>query len=110
MLKGASSKAHSLQVSMENLRIRDDREGHNRGYQLGNFNGHAQTPDLRVNNADVLLNGQLRISENVGAIQDEVYNMRAVPLIEGKTKRQVNREKRKLTEKGKEYKMVLLEN
>ena len=54
---------------------------------------------------DVLLDGQLRISENVEAIQDEVYNMGAVPLIEEKTKRQV-----KLTEKGKEYKMVLLEN
>ena len=48
--------------------------------------------------------GQLRISENVGAIQDEVYNMGAVPLIEGKTKRQV-----KMTEKWKEYKMDLLE-
>ena len=33
----------------------------------------------------VLLGGQLRISENVGAIQDEVNNMGAVPLIEGKT-------------------------
>ena len=110
MLEEASSEAHSLQMSMENLRIRDDREGHIRGYQLGNFNGHAQTPDLRANNADVLLDGQLRISENVQAIQDEVYNMGAVPLIEAKTKRQVNREKRKLTEKEKEYKMALLEN
>ena len=98
VLKGASSEGNSL-------RIRDDTEGHNRGYQLGNCNGHIQTPDPRVNNADVLLDGQLRISENVEAIQDEVYNMGAVPLIEEKTKRQV-----KLTEKGKEYKMVLLEN
>ena len=53
---------------------------------------------------DVLWDGQLKISENVGAIQDEVYNMGAVPLIEGKTKRQV-----KLTEKGKEYKIALQE-
>ena len=37
-------------------------------------------------------------------MQDEVYNMGTVPLIEGKTKRQV-----KLTEKGKECKMALLE-
>ena len=36
----------------------------------------------------------------VRGTQDEVYNMGAVPLIEGKTKRQV-----KLTEK-KEYKMA----
>ena len=50
------------------------------------------------------MDGQLRISENVGAIQDEIYNMGAVPLIERKTKRQV-----KLTERGKEYKMALLE-
>ena len=74
-------------MSMENLRIRDDTEGHNRGYQLGNSNGHVQTPpDPRVNNADVLLDGQLRISENVEAIQDEVYNMGTVPLIEEKAK------------------------
>ena len=104
VFEGASSEAHSLRMSMENLRIRDYTEGHNRGYQLGNSNGHVQTPDPRANNADVLLDGQLRISENVGAIQDEVYNMGAVPLIEEKTKRQV-----KLTEKGKKYKMALLE-
>ena len=86
VLKEASSEANSLRMSMENLRIRDDAERHNRGYQLGNSNGHVQTPDPRVNNADVLLDGQLRITENVGAIQDEVYNMGAVPLIEEKTK------------------------
>ena len=74
VLKGASSEAHSIRMSMENLRIRDDTEGHNRGYEL-------------ANNPNVLLGGQLRISENVGAIQDEVYNMGVVPLIEGKTKR-----------------------
>ena len=96
VLKGASSEANSLRTSMENLSIRDDTEGHNRGYQLGNSNEHVQTPDPRANNAHGLLDGQLRISENVEAIQDEVYNMGAVPLIEEKTERQV-----KLTEKGK---------
>ena len=79
-------------------------QGHKRGYQLGSSNGHVQTPDPRANNPNVLWDGQLRISENVGVIEDEVYNMRAVALIEGKTKRQV-----KQGEKGKEYKMVLLE-
>ena len=93
----------SLPMIMENLRIRYDTVGHNRGYQLGISNGHVQTPNPRANNA-VLWDGQLRISENVGAIQDEVYNMGAVSLIEGKTNRSV-----KLTEKGKEYKMAFLE-
>ena len=79
---------------MENLRIIDDTEGNNTEYQLGSSNGHVETPDPRTNNADVLWDGQLRISENVGSIQDEVYSMGVVPLIEGKTKRQV-----KLTEK-----------
>ena len=37
-------------------------------------------------------------------MQDEAYDMGAVSLIEGQAKRQV-----KLTEKGKEYKMALLE-
>ena len=68
MLKGASSEAHSLRIRMENLRIRDDTEGHNRGYQLGSFNGHVQTPDLRANNTNVFLDGYPRISENVGII------------------------------------------
>ena len=104
VLKGASSEANSLRMSVENLRIRDDTEVHNRGYQLGNSNGHVQTPDPKPNNADVLLDGQLSISENVGAIQDKIYNTGAVPLIDEKTKRQV-----KLTEKGKEYEMALLE-
>ena len=93
----------SLPMIMENLRIRYDTVGHNRGYQLGISNGHVHTPNPRANNA-VLWDGQLRISENVGAIQDEVYNMGAVSLIEGKTNRSV-----KLTEKGKEYKMAFLE-
>ena len=79
-------------------------QGHKRGYQLGSSNGHVQTPDPRANNPNVLWDGQLRISENVGVIEDEVYNMRAVALIEGKAKRQV-----KPGEKGKECKMVLLE-
>ena len=79
-------------------------QGHKRGYQLGSSNGHVQTPDPRVNNPNVLWDGQLRISENVAAIEDEVYNIGAVALIEGKTKRQV-----KPGEKGKEYKMALLE-
>ena len=30
VLKGESSEAHSLQMSMEKLKIRDDTEGHNR--------------------------------------------------------------------------------
>ena len=87
VLKGASSEAHSLRMSMENLGIRNDTEGHNRWYQLGSSNGYVHTPDLRVNNPDVLWDGQLRICENVGAIQDVVYNMGAVPLIEEKKKR-----------------------
>ena len=52
-------------------------------------------PYPRTNNADVLWDDQLRISENVGTIQDELYNMGAVPLIAGKIKRQV-----KLSKKG----------
>ena len=40
VLKGASSEAHSLPMSMENLRIRNDTDIHNRGYQLGSSNGH----------------------------------------------------------------------
>ena len=104
VLKGASNEAHSLWMSMENLRIRDDTEGHNRGYQLGSSNGHVQTTYARANNPDVSWDVQLSISENIGTIQDEVYNMGAVPFKEEKTKKQV-----KLTEKGKEYKMALLE-
>ena len=53
VLKGVSSE-------VEDLRIRDDAEGLNRGYQLGNSNEFVQKPDPRPNNADVLLHGQLR--------------------------------------------------
>ena len=87
MLKRASSEAHSLQMNMENLKIRNDKEGRNRGCQLRNSNGDVQIPDPRANNAYDLLDGQLSINENVGAIQDGEYHMGAVPLIEGKTKR-----------------------
>ena len=54
VLKGVSSEAHSLQMSVENLRIRDDAEGLNREYQLGNSNEFVQKPDPRPNNPDVL--------------------------------------------------------
>ena len=79
-------------------------QGQNRGYQLGTSTGHVHSPYPRANNPDVLWDGQLRTHENVEAIQDKLYNMGAVLLIEGKTERQV-----KLTEKGREYKMALLE-
>ena len=81
VLKGASSEAHGLRMSMENLKIRDETEGQKRGYQLGRSNGYAQTPDPRANNPGILWDGQLKISENVGVIQYEVYNMGAVLLI-----------------------------
>ena len=87
VLKRASSEAHSLQMSMQNLKIRNDKEGRTRGCQLGSSNGDVQTPDPRANNAYDSLDGQLSINENVGAIPDEEYHMGAVPLIEGKTKR-----------------------
>ena len=32
VLKGASTEAHSLWMGMDNLKIIDDTEGHNRGY------------------------------------------------------------------------------
>ena len=104
LLKGVSTEDHIIPMSMENLRIRDDTEGHNRRYQLGSSNGHVQPPDPGANIKKVLRGGQLKISENVGAIQNEVYNMGVVRLIEGEARRQA-----KLTEKGKKYKMALLE-
>ena len=104
LLKRVSSEDHSIRMSMENLRIRDDTEGHNRRYQLGSSNGHVQPPDPGANIKKVLRGGQLKISENVGAIQNEVYNMGVVRLIEGEARRQA-----KLIEKGKKYKMALLE-
>ena len=103
LLKGVSSEDHTLRMSLENLRIRDDTDGHNRRYQLGSSNGHVHPPDPGANNADFLRDGQLRIIEIVGAIQDEVYNMGVVRLI-GEARRQT-----KLTEKGKKYKMALLD-
>ena len=54
LLKGESSKTHSLRMSMENVRVRDDTEGNSKGYPLVNSNGHVQTPDPRANNADIL--------------------------------------------------------
>ena len=104
VLKGTSSEVHSLRMSTKNLRIRDDTEGHIRGYQLGNSNGYIETPDPRASNADAFLDGQLRIRENIRAIRDKVYNMGAVAVIEEKKKRQVQ-----FTEKVKEYAMALLE-
>ena len=56
VLKGASSEANSLWMSVENLRIRDDTEGQNRRYQLGTSNGHAHSPDPRASNPDGMVN------------------------------------------------------
>ena len=49
LLKGVSTEDHIIPMSMENSRIRDDTEGHNRRYQLGSSNGHVQPPDPGAN-------------------------------------------------------------
>ena len=70
------------------------------------YHSHAYTKNKPTYQfpTDVLLDGQLRINENVRIIQDEVYNLGAVPLIEKKTNRQI-----KVKEKSREYQIILLE-
>lgn len=82
LLKWASSKTDCLQMNMQNLRIRDDTQGHNREYQLEASNEHLNPPDSKASNADIWLDSQLRISSNVRAIQGDANNMEAVSLTE----------------------------
>ena len=103
VVKETTSEDHSLRVSMENLRLRDDGH-HTRGSQSTRFeDGHFQMIDL------------LEIG-NVGTVQEKLKEAHAVISAEQESQgyqgdQQIQGKRLpKLTEKGREYRLSTLEN
>ena len=103
VVKETTSEDHSLRVSMENLRLRDDGH-HTRGSQSTRFeDGHFQMIDL------------LEIG-NVGTVQEKLKEAHAVISAEQESQgyqgdQQIQGKRQpKLTKKGREYCLSTLEN
>ena len=103
VVKETTSEDHSLRVSMENLRLRDDGH-HTRGSQSTRFeDGHFQMIDPPE-------------IGNVGTVQEKLKEAHAVISAEQESQgyqgdQQIQGKRlRKLTEKGREYRLSTLEN
>ena len=103
VVKETTSEDHSLRVSMENLRLRDDGH-HARGSQSRRFeDGHSQMIDpLEIGNVGTVPE-RLKQAHAVISAEQESQGYQGDQQIQGKRQP-------KLTKKGREYCLSTLEN
>ena len=103
VVKETTSEDHSLRVSMENLRLRDDGH-HTRGSQSRRFeDGHSQMIDpLEIGNVGTVPE-RLKQAHAVISAEQESQGYQGDQQIQGKRQP-------KLTKKGREYCLSTLEN
>ena len=103
VVKETTSEDHSLRVSMENLRLRDDGH-HTRGSQSTRFeDGHLQMIDpLEIGNVGTVQE-KLKEAHAVISAEQESQGYQGDQQIQGKRQP-------KLTKKGREYCLSTLEN
>ena len=103
VVKETTSEDHSLRVSMENLRLRDDGH-HTRGSQSTRFeDGHFQMIDpLEIGNVGTVQE-KLKEAHAVISAEQESQGYQGDQQIQGKRQP-------KLTKKGREYCLSTLEN
>ena len=103
VVKETPSEDHSLRVSMENLRLRDDGH-HTRGSQSRRFeDGHSQMIDpLEIGNVGTVPE-RLKQAHAVISAEQESQGYQGDQQIQGKRQP-------KMTEKGREYRLSTLEN
>ena len=103
VVKETTSEDHSLRVSMENLRLRDDGH-HTRGSQSRRFeDGHSQIIDpLEIGNVGTVPE-RLKQAHAVISAEQESQGYQGDQQIQGKRQP-------KLTKKGREYCLSTLEN
>ena len=103
VVKEIPSEDHSLRVSMENLRLRDDGH-HARGSQSRRFeDGHSQMIDpLEIGNVGTVPE-RLKQAHAVISAEQESQGYQGDQQIQGKRQP-------KMTEKGREYRLSTLEN
>ena len=103
VVKETPSEDHSLRVSMENLRLRDDGQ-HTRGSQSMRFeDGHFQMIDpLEIDNVGTVQE-KLKEAHAVISAEQESQGYQGDQQIQGKRQP-------KMTEKGREYRLSTLEN
>ena len=99
---GTQSEDHILQISMENLRLRDDHGNHNRDQMDDNNVSQNLKPGLKSNNGDVLPQNKLRqvLEPKVLVHHNRVAELDQ--LLGGKRNR-------KMTEKGRQYRLTVME-
>ena len=102
MVDGTQSKNHSLPISMENFRRRNDHGNHNRD-QMDDINvSQNLKPELRSNNGDVLTQNKLRQVLEPKVLIHHKRDAEVNQLLDGKRNR-------KMVEKGRQYRLAVLE-
>ena len=102
VVDGTQSEDHSLQISMENVRLRDDHDNRNR-YQMDDVDiSQNLKPEVRSNNGDVLPQNKLRQVLEPKVLVHHNRGAEAYHLLDGK-------KYCKMTEKGRQYRLAVLE-
>ena len=102
VVDGTTSEDHSLRISMENLRLRDDHGNHSKDQMDDIDVSQNLKPEARSNNGDVLpqnksrpvLEPEVLVDHNTGAEVDRLLDVK------------INC---KMTEKGRQYRLAVLE-
>ena len=101
-MDGTQSKNHSLPISMENFRRRNDHGNDNRD-QMDDINvSQNLKPEVRSNNDDVLTQNKLRQALEPKVLIHHKRDAEVNQLLDGKRNR-------KMTEKGRQYRLAVLE-
>ena len=99
---GTQGKNHSLRISMENLRLRDDHGNHNKDQMDDIDISQNLKPEARSNNGDVLPHNKLRQVLEPEVLVHHNKDAEVDQLLYGKRNR-------KMTKKGRQHRLAVLE-
>ena len=103
VVDGTQSEDHSLRISMESLRLRDDYGSHNKDQMDDIDVSQNLKPEARSNNGDILPKNKLRQVLEPKVLVHHNRDTEVDQLLDGKRNR-------KMTEKGREYRLAVLES
>ena len=102
VVDGTQSEDHSLRISMESLRLRDDYGSHNKDQMDDIDVSQNLKPEARSNNGDVLPYNKLRQVLEPKVMVHHNRDAEVDQLLDGKRNR-------KMTEKRRQYRLAVLE-
>ena len=103
VVDGTQSEDYNLHFSMENLRLRDDHGNHNKDQMDDDDVSENLKSEARSNNGDVLPQNKLRQVLEPKVLVHHNRDTEVDQLLDGKRNR-------KMTEKGREYRLAVLES